>query len=71
MCILWRMDYEVEFEERMQYLWELHVPLRYRWYFPRMPWLQMWKRHPDRVMEWPVFGEDPVIQNAIARLKSR
>jgi len=62
MCLWWQKQ-EIELEDRLQYLWELHVPLRYRWDMPRLPWLDMWKKHPDRVMEWDVFADDDKLWN--------
>jgi hypothetical protein len=43
MCLWWQKQ-EIELEDRMQYLylWELHVPLRYRWDMPQLPWLNIW-----------------------------
>lgn len=55
--------------ERMQYLWELRVPLRYRWSLPRIEWKDLLSKNPSKVMEWDTFAEDEHLNTLIAKSK--
>jgi hypothetical protein len=57
--------------ERMQYLWELRVPLRYRWSLPRIEWKDLLIKNPSKVMEWEAFAGDEVLNTLIAKSKLR
>jgi hypothetical protein len=55
--------------ERMQYLWELRVPLRYRWSLPRIEWKNLIRKNQDKVMEWDAFAEDELLNTLIAKFR--